>query len=263
MLAVAQEPSLDRFDALDRISDTPRTVDTDLDLFIDAATKANQSKGLAALSDLADRSTANTAEIEGGYETIENYGSSVRIALARASRTARAADLEGVVRELQRGNRCLELRDVADSEIVQIRDKDLTSITRVAEALDSCLGVQRVHLEDYSGTRRKERRNMSDDELRAAVVDRVAKRPRDAIRLALFNLNDLLAEDAAGSPEGVELGEVLEYLAVNEDAYRAPRAITDHVFRQGGNVASVGDPKRDAWPAWPPARGPILIALLD
>lgn len=179
---------MDRFDALDRVSDTLRTVDADLDLFIDAATKANQSKGLAVLADIANDSTASTAEIEGGYETIENYGSSVRIALARASRTARAAHLEGVLRELQRANRCLELRDIADSEIVQIRDKDLTSITKVAEALDGCLGVQRAHLEDYSGTRRKERRNMSDQEIRAAVVDRVAKRPRDAIRLALFNL---------------------------------------------------------------------------
>ena len=187
----AQEPSLDRFDALDRISDILRTVDTDLDLFIDAATKANQSKGLAALSDFANDSTASRTEIDRGYETIENYGSSVRIALARASRTARTGGLEGVVSELQRANKCLELRDVADSEIVHIRDKDLTAIAKAAAALDGCLGVHREYLEDYSGKKRKERRSMTDAEIRAAVVARVSQRPRDAIRLALFNLRQV------------------------------------------------------------------------
>ena len=201
---VGQESSLDRFDALDRVSDVLGTVDSDLDLFVDAATRANQSKGLAALSDFANDSTANTAEIERGYETIENYGSRVRIALARASRTAQAGGLDGVVRELERANRCLELRDVADSEIVQIREKDLTAMTNVASALEGCLCVHRVHLEEYSGKRRKERRSMEDDAIRTAVVERVTSRPRDAIRLGLFNLREAVnaAQDEIVSAYG-------------------------------------------------------------
>ncbi|KKZ11698.1 MAG: hypothetical protein TH68_08355, partial [Candidatus Synechococcus spongiarum 142] len=186
--ATPQQSPVDRFDALDSISDTLRTVDTDLDLFIAAATRANQSKGLAALSDLANNSTANRAEIEAGYETIRNYSSSVRIALARASRTAAAGSLDGVARELQRATACLALRDVADSEIVLIRENDLIALSKVTESLGACLCVHRAHLEDYSGARRKERRAMSDENMRIAVVERVASRPRDAIRLALFNL---------------------------------------------------------------------------
>ena len=89
----AQETTLNRVDALDMVSDVLTNVDGDVELFVDAATVANQSKGLAAFADLADGTTANSAEIASGYETIENYGSRVRIALARAARTARDSGL--------------------------------------------------------------------------------------------------------------------------------------------------------------------------
>ncbi|MCY3931595.1 MAG: hypothetical protein OXH70_07900 [Acidobacteria bacterium] len=67
------------------------------------------------------------------------------------------------------------------------------------------------------------------------------KHPIEAVTMLAHHrvvMDDLLAEDAAGIPEGVELREVLEYLAVNEDADRAPRAITDHVFRLASRLPS-------------------------
>ena len=179
-----------RLGVLDMVSDALANVDEDLDLFVDAATAANQSQGLAAFADLAEGTTANSTEIQAGYETLENYGSRVRIALARAARTARDGGLEGVAQQLNRGMSCLELRDVADSDIALIRSKDLTAITKVASALDRCLCLHRVHLERYTAIRKRERRAMDDAGIRLAVTDRIAKRPRDAIRLALFNLRE-------------------------------------------------------------------------
>ncbi len=185
-----QEPRPNRLDALDAVSDTLATVDGDVELFVEAATAANQSQTLAAFADLAEGSTANSAEIQSGYETVENYGSRVRIVLARAARTARDNGLEPVAQQLHRGMSCLELRDTADSEIALIRQKDLTSITKVASALDRCLCLHRVHLEQYAGVRKRDRRTMDDRGIRSATVERIAKRPRDAIRLALFNLRE-------------------------------------------------------------------------
>lgn len=186
----AQESRPNRLDALDAVSDILSTVDSDVELFVEAATAANQSQTLAAFADLAEGSTANSAEIQSGYETVENYGSRVRIALARAARTARDSGLEPVAQQLHRAMSCLELRDTADSEIALIRQKDLTSITKVASALDRCLCLHRVHLEQYTAIRKRDRRAMDDGGIRSAAVERVAKRPRDAIRLALFNLRE-------------------------------------------------------------------------
>ena len=127
---LSQETPANRLVVLDMVSDALANVDSDLDLFVNAATAANQSQTLAAFADLADGTTSNSAEIQAGYETVENYGSRVRIALARAARTARDGGLEGVAQQLTRGMSCLELRDIADSDTALIRQKDLTSITK-------------------------------------------------------------------------------------------------------------------------------------
>ena len=50
-------------------------------------------------------------------------------------------------------------------------------------------------------------------------------------------MDELLAEDAGGSADAVELREVLQYLATNDIA-GAPQAITDEVFRLASRLPS-------------------------
>lgn len=51
-------------------------------------------------------------------------------------------------------------------------------------------------------------------------------------------VDELLADDAADSEDGVELREVVEYLAVNDDLERVPQAITGRVFQLASRLPS-------------------------